>query len=310
MHRLMALALGGLAGCFGAGAAAQQTDCSGSPVSVGNQRVIALEDSGAAVRAKMNINIDGSGRAYAKTNAEAGALIHLCNAGEVFLPDGTRYQGSQDDATCTGRFMDDFKRIGAAGWKDPSVGAIRWFGILGRGSANIGGRTVNGVEPVELAGSPGFYVSPTSLFDPSFAEDDQRRYPDPLLVPGGVMRNTGSLVVLGVKLGTFGVAVDTRRANAQPVAFVVNDFGPRIGEGSVALARLVAGRPINPDITRAERFVGSVDTDSILWVFFGGDALSPPFGAERVRSEAQAAYEAWGGAERLQKCVAATARGG
>jgi hypothetical protein len=307
MRTLKTFILGGLAACFGASAAAQQKDCDGSAVTVGNQSVTAIEDGGAAIRAKMNINIDGSGRAYAKTNAEAGALIHLCNAGEVFLPDGSSYQGSKDNATCTGRFMDDFKRIGDAGWKDPTMGAIRWFGILGRDSVRIGERTIRGVGPVERAGSSGFYISPTSLFDPAFAEDDQRRYTDPLVVPGGVMRNTEALKTLGVKLGTFGVAIDTRRADAQPVPFIVNDYGPRIGEGTVALARLVAGKPIKPDIGRSERFVGVVDTDSIAWVFFGGDVMAPPFDGDRVRAEAKAAFEAWGGAERLKACVATTA---
>ena len=269
--------------------------------------MIAIDGGGVATRAKMNVNIDGSGRAYAKTNAEAGALIHLCNAGEVFLPDGSSYQGSKDNATCSGRFMDDFKRIGDAGWKDATVGAIRWFGILGRDSARVGGRTIVGVTPVELADSPGFYVSPTSLFDPAFADNDQRRYTDPLVVPGGVIRNTEALKALGVKLGTFGVAIDSRRSDAQPVPFIVNDYGPRIGEGTAALARLVAGKPIKPDITRAERFVGVVDTDSIVWVFFGGNAMAPPFSAERVQAEAKTAFDAWGGAERLKKCVTETA---
>ena len=107
--------LGCLAVFLSASATAQQTNCSGSFANTGNQRVIAIEGGGVATRAKMNVNIDGSGRAYARTNAEGGALIHLCNAGEVFLPDGTSYQGSRDNATCAGKFMDDFKRIGDAG---------------------------------------------------------------------------------------------------------------------------------------------------------------------------------------------------
>jgi hypothetical protein len=79
---------------------ADPLDCSATPITVGAQRVLALQGgSGAVVRAKMNINIDGCGRAYAKTNAAAGALIHLCNAGEVFLADGTHYQGSESNAT-------------------------------------------------------------------------------------------------------------------------------------------------------------------------------------------------------------------
>ena len=289
-------------------ALADPLDCAATPVSVGTQRVLALQNGGGSVvRAKMNINIDGSGRAYAKTNAAAGALIHLCNAGEVFLADGTHYQGSESNATCSGKFMDDFRRIGEAGWKDPSVGAIRWFGILGRGSARIAGRTVNGVEPVEQAGAPGLYVSPTTLVDPSFPEDDLRRYPDPFTVPGGVVRQNATLQAAGVKIGTFGVALDVRRASASPVPFIVNDYGPRVGEGTPALARLVAGKAVKPDITRAERFVGLVDRDDVLWVFFGGAVLPPPFDAERVKTQAKAAFDAWGGEQRLQACVSATA---
>ena len=48
-----------------------------------------LRDRGLAAFAKMNINIDGYARAYHPKNFDGGAVMHLCNAGEVFLPDGT-----------------------------------------------------------------------------------------------------------------------------------------------------------------------------------------------------------------------------
>jgi hypothetical protein len=292
-----------------AGAAeAQGASCGGELKTVGAQKVIALAGGGAAVRAKMNINIDGSGRAYNIANAAAGALIHLCNAGEVFLADGTSYQGSESNATCSGKFMDDVARIKAAGWKDPTVGVVRWFGILGVGEAVVAGRTIRGVEPVDLA--DGFFVSPTTLGDPAFADTDQKRYPDPLVVPGGVMPNRQALKDAGVRMGGLGVAIDTRRPEAAPVPFIVNDYGPRIGEGSVALARLVSGREPKPDLTRAERFVGQVDTPDVLWVYFGGEALGPPYSAERVKIEAQAAFAAWGGPERLKACATETASQG
>ncbi|MBI1359715.1 MAG: hypothetical protein GC155_05455 [Alphaproteobacteria bacterium] len=288
-------------------AQAQTPTCTGSPTAVGAQTVLAIEGGGAAVRARMNINIDGSPRAYNKANAAGGALIHLCNAGRVYLPDGSSYEGSESNATCTGRFMDDVKRIGEAGWKDPSVGVVQWYGILGRGEAEIAGRTVRNVEPVEVKDAPGFYVSPTTLADPDFAEDDPQRYPDPMLVPGGVMPSRAALKALGVKVGGFGVAIDTAREDGAAVPFIINDTGPRIGEGSVALARLVAGKEIKAEITRAERYAGQVDKTTVLWVFFGGDALAPPYDAERVRTAARDAFDAWGGETRLKTCMAATA---
>lgn len=78
----------------------------------------------------MNINIDGDAKAYHPNNARGGALIHLCNAGRVVLPDGTSYHGSESNATCTGKFMTDVARIGQAGCIDRSVGAVEWYGIL------------------------------------------------------------------------------------------------------------------------------------------------------------------------------------
>jgi hypothetical protein len=285
-------------------AGTQTQACDGALASIGGQKVIALETGGVAALARMNINIDGSGVAYNKANASGGGLIHLCNAGKVYLPDGTSYQGSESNATCTGKFMDDVKRIAEAGWKDASVGVVNWFGILGRGEAEIAGRTVKNVEPVEREDATGFYVSPTTLGDPAYPEEDQKRYPDPLLVPAAVIPSSIGLRQRNVTIGGFGVAIDTRRDNAEPAPFIINDIGPRIGEGSVALARLVAGKPIKPTITRAERFVGQVDSNDVLWVFFGGPPLAPPYDPDRVRAQAASAFAAWGGAERLKACIA------
>ena len=296
----LALALAGLAGAAGA----QTTACDGVLNRIGSQKAIALTTGGVAALAKMNINIDGSGVAYNQANAAGGGLIHLCNAGKIYLPDGTSYQGSESNATCTGKFMQDVERIGAAGWRDASVGLVNWYGVLGHGEAEIAGQTVKNIEPVERADAPGFYVSPTTLGDPAFAEDDQRRYPDPVLVPAAVIPSTIALRQRNVVIGGLGVAIDTRRDNAEPAPFIINDIGPRIGEGSVALARLLAGQLIKPEITRAERFVGQVETNDVLWVFFGGPTLAPPYDAERVRAEAAGAFAAWGGAGRLKACIA------
>jgi len=101
--------------------------CAGKPMhGVGGvKNSWALDGGGIAAFAKMNINLDGYGHTYSPENYEGGALLHVCNAGKVYLPDGSSYQGSESNATCSGRFMQDFKRIGGAGWQDSSVGAIK-----------------------------------------------------------------------------------------------------------------------------------------------------------------------------------------
>jgi hypothetical protein len=249
----------------------------------------------------VDLNMDGFGRAYHQDNIAGGGIIHLCNGGEVFLPNGSHYHGSESNATCTGKFMQDYARIRAAGWKDPSVGVIRWYGALGREDVIIAGRRVRGVVPALQRDGSGFYVSPTALFDSTISDvTEQGRYINALTVPAAVIRVTSELTAAGVRMGTFGVA--RKLPDGPAIPFVVGDAGPRIGEGSVALARLVSGLPIKESITRAERFEGQVDGPRVLWVFFGGGVLPPPYDAKRVRNEAALAFDRWGGEARLVKC--------
>jgi len=265
-----------------------------------------LRDGALAAFAKMNINIDGYAKAYHPKNFDGGAVIHLCNAGEVFLPDGTSYQGSESNATCTGRFMTDFARIGAADWNDPRTGAINWFGILGTGTATIHGRTVRDVKPVLQQDGSGFYVSPTAWADNRVTDPaDQSRYVNPLRVAAAVAPR--SATANGAALGTFGVAIDRTQNHAVP--FVVGDIGPRIGEGSPALARPVHGLPASDTITRQNRFAGQVDRNDVLWVFFGGDAIAFDHQQESALAQrAASAFNNWGGEQRLSACLSAVPR--
>src|SRR5687768_13231199 len=78
-----------------------QPNCAGQTRTAGTQEVLVLDQSGGVLaKAKLNINIDGSGRAYNWDNAKA--LIHLCNAARVHPREGAPYHGSVDNATCTG----------------------------------------------------------------------------------------------------------------------------------------------------------------------------------------------------------------
>lgn len=283
--------------------AAHAKDCAGAELrNVGGvARAWKLADGGIAAYSKMNINIDGYARAYHPQNASAGALLHLCNAGRPYAPDGTSYNASKDNPTCTGRFMDDYARIGAAGWKDTSVGVIRWFGVLGRDQVQLNGVTIKSVVPVLQKDGSGFYVSPTALADSTIVDAaDQSRYLNPLRVPAAVVPD--SVMAQGVKMGSFGVAYnkDTRIA----VPFVVGDAGPAIGEGSVALARLAAGLAIKDPIQRSERYKGQVDAKNVLWIYFK-DAPAPYDSTKEAATvqNAKDAFQAWGGEARLALCV-------
>jgi hypothetical protein len=276
-----------------------QPTCAGEKRTAGSQAVIVLNQGGVLAQAQLNINIDGSGRAYNWDNTRG--LIHLCNAARVHPAGAAPYEGSADNATCTGRFMADVARIKAAGWTDASVGAVEWYGVAATGSATINGRTVRGVVPAEIPDSGGFLVSPTTLEDPAFPPTDQRRYVDPLTIATAVIPSKGRLEPFGVVPGTLGVAWRKQKGIAVP--FIVSDVGPAIGEGSPALARRLAGLPPRAELTRADRFQGQVDTPDVTWVFFGGPKLPPPYTASAVEAAAQAAFEAWGGAARIRACA-------
>jgi len=262
--------------------------------------------TGFATYAKVNINIDGYGRAYHRKNYKTDAVIHLCNAGKVILPDGASYHGSESNATCTGRFMKDLANIEAAGWNDPKVGAIRWYGVLATGTAVIRGRTIRGVEPVLQQDGSGYYVSPTTLFDKSIQDKSkQDRYVHPLKIPAAVVPS--AVAKAGIRLGSFGVAFSPRTNTAVP--FVVGDIGPRIGEASPALARRLAGLAPSETITRKNRYAGQVDKPSVLWVFFNDtpiDYRGDDPGA--TVTAAGKAFEEWGGMQRLQACLKVVAR--
>jgi hypothetical protein len=287
---------------------AQAQSCSGKPMhDVGGLKNLwALDGGGIAAFAKMNVNLDGYRHAYSPKNYEGGALLHLCNAGKVYLPDGSSYQGSESNATCTGRFMQDFKSIRDAGWKDSSVGAINWYGILGESTATINGNQIRSVKPVLQRDASDFYVSPTSLVDPKVTDlADQSRYVNPLRVPSAVVPS--SLVSRGIAIGTFGVAINKNKEIAIP--FVVGDGGPRVGEGSAALARLVAGEPVTDQLTHKTATVGQVDKPDVLWVFFGGHATTYDHTDEgKLVVDAKQAYEKWGGDARLRDCLGTVPR--
>ncbi|WP_075583326.1 glycoside hydrolase family 75 protein [Caballeronia sordidicola] len=261
---------------------------------------MALDDGGLMAFAKMNINIDGSGKAYHRQNRSAGVLIHLCNAGDVYLPTG-KYTLSKSNRDCTERFMADLSKIEAAGWGDPKVGAIHWYGILGEGSTVVGNVSVNSIRPVTSAASS-FYVSPTKLFDATIENThDQKRYVDPLIVNAAVAPPS---IRSYAPMGSFGVAINRSKRIAVP--FVVGDSGPRIGEGSVALARKVAGLPEKTDVTYAERDKGQVSDNAVLLVSFGRKYGTGKYDSNNPRglnNSAEEAYESWGGAARLHTCI-------
>ncbi|MBB4657676.1 hypothetical protein [Parvularcula dongshanensis] len=272
-------------------------DCGGEVTTRGGQAFLALDDGTLLSLAPLTVTLAGSPVAYHPRNAAGGALLARCNAGEMTLPNGVRFEGGANETACN-RFERQVLAIEEAGWRSGEAGAVRWHEIEAQGSARVNGVNVPRAEPI-LQGAddpaPGFYVSRTALRD-----DEGWPYLD-----AGTTRYAGVRRDQGVPLGTYGVALRVRgcppgRA-CDPVPFIVGDFAPRAGTGSVALARAVSGLP-EAAATSANRYRGQVQGQDVLTVFFGGDVDQGPYEADRIVETAKAAFEAWGGEDRLRRC--------
>lgn len=273
--------------------------CQGSAVRRGGQSFLRLSDDSLVAAAPLGPVADGSPYTYHPKNQAGGAILHRCNAGEVHLPDGSRYEGASSNAVCTGRFERDAAKIEAADWTDPAVGAIRWHSIAAVGSARIDGALVPRARP--LVRGDGYYVSRTALEDIDYAVDPPERYVDAGLVAYSVVRPDQ-----GVPLGSYGVALRTRGCGrgrtCAPVPFIVADYGAGAGAGSLALSYSVSGLPMPDRFDSENRYRGQAGPGEVLTVFFGGAPQGGSLKPAAIELRARAAFEAWGGEERLYRC--------
>lgn len=298
------LAVGFALGCYPAALMADACEGRIHQLNYGNgkrQNAFVLSDGSLATYARMSVNVDGMGRAYHRDDVAGAGLISLCNGGKPYPAGGAPYDASRNNEACR-RFSQDYRAIREAGWRDPEVGAIHWFGVLGEGSVRIGTNDVKNVVPVEQSDGSGFFVSPTKLEDSVNYPDakDQRRYIDAGKIPAAVIRGSNALFSLGITVGTFGVAIHRRIQSAVP--FIIADHGPRIGEGSFALGRQLKGLPVVA-ATRRNVFSAHIEGKEVLWIFFGGAQMQPPYTPGLVQEQAKEAFRKWGGNSRLTECL-------
>lgn len=285
--------------CLSASTVLAEEDCTGAKQVIGEFNSTLLTDGSIAGWARNHVNVDGMRTAYHKVGTTKGAMTTVCNAGEAFLPNGTSFHGAHD---CNA-FIELYRTALKKGWKDPDIGAIRWYGVVGTDEATIAGRTVKGVIPTEQPDNSGFFVSPTKLADSKYKVTNQQRYLNAEVIPYATITDSNKLTSLGIKIGTFGVAYN--RITQQTVTFVVGDIGPRVGEGSFALSKMLAGEP-NLLATKANLRRVSIDAPNILWVLFGTRAglAEKPYTDVSIKQAAAKAFDAWGGTSRLDRCIA------
>lgn len=209
-----------------------------------------------------------------------GAVVF--EAGLAIDADGGRHAYRADD-----KGLDTLKN---ACPNDPSKTC---FGIL---EPTLGKR-VRQAYPNEA-----YYVSPTTLGDPSKPETDQGRYVDSetiafLALPLRTLNKLAAakhVAGLGLSLGD--LAFVRNRENGKSAFAVFADIGPggKIGEGSIALADALG-------IRSSPRRGGAAD--GVQVVVFPGSGNHKPRPQREIDALTKARFASWGGEARLQTCM-------
>ena len=245
-----------------------------------------------AFRTPYRVNTDGAPNSYHPDDpggSQGLAINTICNGANAITAAGARVSYDQ----CS-RLISLFRDARAAGW--PTSGArMQFYGVAS---------TDGGARPCVQQEGPysGYFVSSTSVTNPSFGICDQRRYLDALSVPFIIVPGHANFRSRG--MGLRDLAVVYNPANGRMVFAVVGDQEPAagLGEGSVALNRTLSGRT---DWPRTRRDTYAFGLRDAVTVVFTDDSLEPPYTNDRIAAAGQAALDRFGGSERLAACARA-----
>lgn len=196
-------------------------------------------------------------------------------AGMAIDADGSPYAYHPDDVG-----LDELANAGGPG---------EWWGVVTNTGRPDGDPLVQG--PVDLA--PGYYVSRTALEDRAHPPSSPLRYVNAEAVPYLVLPSD-FLPQRKARLGDFAVVLNRR--NGRRSAAIFADVGPpgKLGEGSIALARALG--------IRSSPRNGGTKGD-VLYLVFSGSNRERILDAEAIQLRAQQVFDAWGGMERIDRCL-------
>lgn len=139
--------------------------------------------------------------------------------------------------------------------------------------------------------APGFYISTTTLEDKAKSVTDPLRYVDSESIPYIVLPGNQTF---GAKLSDLCIVYNV--AKQKICGGVFADTGPRnkIGEASIAMANGVGviGNPKN----------GGQES-GLVYVVFPGSSVGWPLTADAIQQNAIAAFNKWGGLDRLNSVI-------
>jgi Fungal chitosanase of glycosyl hydrolase group 75 len=137
---------------------------------------------------------------------------------------------------------------------------------------------------------PGYFVSTTSLIDPTKIETDPRRYVDAVKVPFFVLPGNPAL---GARIGQVGMLFRPDTGDSSAAIFA--DVGPynQLGEGSVNLVSNLGG-------TESQQSALYGGLNNIVCVMFKDSSHEWPRSNAAVLKESNDLFIKWGGFKRLK----------
>jgi hypothetical protein len=150
------------------------------------------------------------------------------------------------------------------------------------------------VVQLESDPAPGFYVSATALYDRANPNPrDPHRYVDAATIPYVVLHPKA---LNHAQLGDFATVVNLQNGRISG-AIVADESAPKlpVGEGSIALAQAL-GVNANPR-------TGGKDGD-VAYLIYPGSGNGRPRPLKEIVAKAKELFEAWGGFDRLNACLA------
>ena len=288
--------------------------CTLTPGRTGNFQTLSNPGGAVAFTSGLAVNADGAPNAYHRvlgpTTRDPG-LLHICNGVAVLerAADGrmvNRYPDLKVPGTSPKCKADVFA-LQERGFPSCDSGeCLRIFGFFAPPRSCGPGRNDEcGVPPfaTDASGAPTqFFISTTSLFDPTFEPTDPRRYLDArsvphFVLPGGEGGPFGTRH--GIRLGDLALIAQGNRG----VFAVFGDAGPPdgLGEASPAVITRLAGAP---DATN--RLPGAIDSGVTTLVLAGSRSElteMPPHSARVIAEAGQRALAAAGGLAAFAGCL-------
>ena len=249
----------------------------------------------------MNVNTDGTRRSYSVEDfwGETRALNNLCNA----MSD--KCAGLDEPGLRARRILT--QRAHGLGWPKDMLQQTK-----------ISSSIIPFIDGKPCPEVGGYLVSATALHKRGVQNPcDIGNYADALTIPaivvpgrGGKGRPPTAFENSGVRVGDLVVAMS---GDGEKIVYsVVGDTGPakQIGEVSIALAGRLLGKAVEPASYReirgkrpfSARQAWTVDRAFILIFPRTKSSTDPYMTKERIDRDAAAAFNRWGGAERLRAC--------